>query len=255
MSFDLAVGVGRHCTLYSRVEYRSCFPVGAPGENAGKTLIGSAVAGDLARDTTQLARLCDFLRNCRVGHYVQRTEPLQLLHALQRAVSEGDVIAVVGPLRSSGGPSRIADEPPRPRSITFTPSQMFRRAVASQVVGRQLPSSGWKALRAENGIAIWFANPGDALPDGTIARPLASAQAFEYGRDELTGDAMELAGIDRGDMYACDVISAECKGSVLREFPSQYLGTTLNEIQGDARNGVKDARKALKLLNDNRFKK
>ncbi|KVN04239.1 hypothetical protein WT19_12895 [Burkholderia stagnalis] len=66
---------------------------------------------------------------------------------------------------------------------------------------------------------------------------------------------MALAGIDRGDLYACDVISAECKGSVLREFPSQYLGTTLNDIQSDARNGVKDARKALKLLNDNRFKK
>jgi len=255
MSFHLAVGGGRHCTLYSRVEYRSCCPVGAPGETAGKTLIESAVAGDLARDTAQLARLCDFLRNCHVAHDAQRTEPLPLLRALQHAVSGGDVIAVVEPLRSSGVPSRIADDGPRPRSITFTPSQIFRRAVARPVVGRQLPSSGWKRLRAQDGIAIWFANPGDVLPDGTIAKPLGSAQAFEYSRDEPTGDAMALAGIDRGDLYACDVISAECKGSVLREFPSQYLGTTLNDIQSDARNGVKDARKALKLLNDNRFKK
>lgn len=36
MSFDLAVGVGRHCTLYSRVEYRSCFPVGAPGKTRAR---------------------------------------------------------------------------------------------------------------------------------------------------------------------------------------------------------------------------
>lgn len=39
------------------------------------------------------------------------------------------------------------------------------------------------------------------------------------------------------------------------EFPGQYLNSTLNEIQGDASDGIKEARKALKLLNDNRFKK
>ncbi|MDN7557264.1 hypothetical protein [Burkholderia orbicola] len=69
------------------------------------------------------------------------------------------------------------------------------------------------------------------------------------------GDAIQVAGIDRGDMMACDIIKAECKGSVLREFPGQYLNSTLNEIQGDASDGIKEARKALKLLNDNRFKK
>ncbi|SAL69067.1 hypothetical protein AWB70_06858 [Caballeronia cordobensis] len=91
--------------------------------------------------------------------------------------------------------------------------------------------------------------------DGDSGSLLGDAQPFGYQPDVLSGDAFELAGIDRGDMYACDIISTECKGSVLREFPSQYLDSTYNEIQGDAREGVKDARKALKLLNDNRFKK
>lgn len=54
---------------------------------------------------------------------------------------------------------------------------------------------------------------------------------------------------------ACDIISSECKGTVLREFPGQYLNSPLNKIQDDANDGVKAARKALKLLNDNRFKK
>jgi hypothetical protein len=84
---------------------------------------------------------------------------------------------------------------------------------------------------------------------------LSDAQPFDYRPDALSDNALELAGTDRGDMYACDIIKSECKGSVLREFPSQYLDSTYNEIQGDARDGVKDARKALKLLNDNRFKK
>lgn len=110
-------------------------------------------------------------------------------------------------------------------------------------------------MPAEDGIAVWFANPGDVLPDGTIAMALGNAQPFPYVPGEAVGDAIEIASANRGEMFACDVISAECKGSVLREFPSQYLGVKLDDIQSDARNGVKDARKALKLLNDNRFKK
>lgn len=81
------------------------------------------------------------------------------------------------------------------------------------------------------------------------------AQAFDYQPDNLSGEILDVAGASRGDMYACDIISPECKGSVLREFPSQYLDSTYDDIQCDARDGIKDARKALKLLNDNRFKK
>ncbi|QIE27544.1 hypothetical protein SBC1_56550 (plasmid) [Caballeronia sp. SBC1] len=66
---------------------------------------------------------------------------------------------------------------------------------------------------------------------------------------------IKTAAVDRGGIYACDIISSECKGSVLREFPGQYLNSTLKDIQSDANSGNKDARKALKLLNDNRFKK
>jgi len=35
----------------------------------------------------------------------------------------------------------------------------------------------------------------------------------------------------------------------------QYLNSTLGDIQSDANDGVKEARKVLKLLDDNRFKK
>jgi hypothetical protein len=95
----------------------------------------------------------------------------------------------------------------------------------------------------------------DSFTDGGESTPLGDAQPFDYQSDAISDGAYDLAANDRGNMYACDIISAECKGSVLREFPSQYLNSTLNEIQGDAQGGMKDARKALKLLNDNRFKK
>lgn len=85
--------------------------------------------------------------------------------------------------------------------------------------------------------------------------PFGEARPFELADVPAFGDAEEVAATDRGSMYACDVISSECKGSVLREFPGQYLNSTLDDIQSDANDGVKEARKALKLLNDNRFKK
>ncbi|WP_144030330.1 hypothetical protein [Burkholderia sp. AU6039] len=255
MSFELEIGVGRHCTLYSANEYCARFPTGTPGEKTGKAFIGSAVASDLARNKEQLSSLSNFLRDCRVASAAHDVaEPMRLLHGLQRAVTGGDVVAVVEPLRSIGVPGPRSEERLRPRSITLTPSQLFGR-VTRATVDRFAPVLARRKLPAEDGIAVWFANPGDVLPDGTIATALGNAQPFPYVPGEAVGDAIEIASANRGEMFACDVISAECKGSVLREFPSQYLGVKLDDIQSDARNGVKDARKALKLLNDNRFKK
>ncbi|KMY86159.1 hypothetical protein BUMB_05390c [Candidatus Paraburkholderia calva] len=127
-------------------------------------------------------------------------------------------------------------------------------------------------LPANDGLAAWFARPGDMLPNGTIATALLDSNRFrdanegaavllggtqpiEFQHDPLNVDVLDVAGVSRGDMYACDIISTECKGSDLREFPSQYLDSKYTDIQNHACDEVKDARKAIKLLNDNRFKK
>jgi RHS repeat-associated protein len=54
---------------------------------------------------------------------------------------------------------------------------------------------------------------------------------------------------------ADDLISQECKGSIRKEFPSEYLTKTLEQILKDAKKGVDGAKKAKKLLTDKRFKK
>jgi RHS repeat-associated protein len=54
---------------------------------------------------------------------------------------------------------------------------------------------------------------------------------------------------------ADDFISQSCKGSVRREFPSQYLDKTLEEIRQAAKSGDAIARKADKLLREGRFRK
>jgi RHS repeat-associated protein len=54
---------------------------------------------------------------------------------------------------------------------------------------------------------------------------------------------------------AQDIISKDRKGGINKEFPDQYRNKTLKDIQKEAKKGNKEARKALKLLTDGRFKK
>lgn len=54
---------------------------------------------------------------------------------------------------------------------------------------------------------------------------------------------------------ADQIISKKKRGSIRKEFPSEYLNKTLNEIEKDAKKGNAKARKAKKLLNEKRFDK
>ena len=53
---------------------------------------------------------------------------------------------------------------------------------------------------------------------------------------------------------AAQMIARSRAGSVLHEFPDQYLNSTFREIQKDAKEGIAAARKALTLLKDSRDK-
>lgn len=50
-------------------------------------------------------------------------------------------------------------------------------------------------------------------------------------------------------------ISKNRKAAIRGQFPGEYLGKTLNEIEKDAKAGKSRAKSAKKLLTDNRFKK
>jgi hypothetical protein len=69
--------------------------------------------------------------------------------------------------------------------------------------------------------------------------------------------AMSCPGMVKipGDMIAKDWITKNVVGKVFREFPSQYLDKTINEIRILAQKGDKAAKKAWKLLTSSRFAK
>ena len=60
---------------------------------------------------------------------------------------------------------------------------------------------------------------------------------------------------DESNWTADQIISKKRKGSIRREFPSEFLKKTLKQIDKEAKQGNAKAKKAKKLLQDGRFKK
>lgn len=182
--------------------------------------------------------------------------------ALRSAIEDGRVsVSIDRPTAHGGAAGGSPSTPPFPKASRLASVP----ASAGLPIDKPLPSwatpsdvsAGELMSYLQSVVGIGGAGGAAKFAGGanfTDSASLSDASPFDYSADTL-GDAVQVAGIDRGDMMACDIIKAECKGSVLREFPGQYLNSTLNEIQGDASDGIKEARKALKLLNDNRFKK
>ncbi|SFP64516.1 RHS repeat-associated core domain-containing protein [Variovorax sp. OK605] len=63
------------------------------------------------------------------------------------------------------------------------------------------------------------------------------------------------SGIEKFGSRATDWIGKNCRGSINREFPGELREKTLKEIMDQSKSGDSVAKKAWKLLNDNRFKK
>lgn len=80
---------------------------------------------------------------------------------------------------------------------------------------------------------------------------------IEVGGDTASPGAREAAkrAIERLTTEAEKIIVKECKGSIRSEFPEELRKKTLEEIFELAKKGDVAARKASKLLTDNRFKK
>ncbi|MBB5460968.1 hypothetical protein [Paraburkholderia sp. Cpub6] len=207
MAIEFKVGTHWGCMLHTRQEYRgNAFSDEA---RAGRKLIASASAWELTHDTRQLPRLVEFMRNVRGGAYASGAAPDQLAQALRAALERGDVIAVAPKLRASRGRGAPVQQQIRPYYPTVTPSQLFRRALPLVRAARSFERPKLPRLAADDGLAIWYARPGDVLPDGTIATPvstpLGDARPFEYTEDPQFGDVQELAarGVSEMDEAEC----------------------------------------------------
>jgi hypothetical protein len=185
-SLSLDIGAGTRCELRYRTDY--------PGLSTGKDAFMRASLSELAAARGDNRARRDARRFIKYHRLGKDTD--DAITVLKNAVREGTVIVVVDRPRSSGAGSRGSNEPTS-RSITFTPSQLFR-GKPDIATGIRTYARVKLRLAAADGIAIWRAKPGDMLPDGTIAKALADAQPFEYGKDAAlpTGDS-QLAWLPR----------------------------------------------------------
>ena len=86
---------------------------------------------------------------------------------------------------------------------------------------------------------------------GGCAANLALAALPAAGELRAGGKLLKAAE----ELTATEYISKYLKGGINRVFPGQFNGATIKEIQEAAAAGNRDARTALKLLTDGRFKK
>ena len=89
-----------------------------------------------------------------------------------------------------------------------------------------------------------------------VAAPaMAAADCIAAGKTcSAVGTAMAMIPGGGEGETAAQIVARSRAGSVLREFPGQYMNSTLGEIQKDAKAGIRAAQKALKLLRDTRDK-
>lgn len=111
---------------------------------------------------------------------------------VQRAIESGELVTIPA-APSSGLTGRRGSDTPRPRSFTSTPSQLFGRAAGVVAAVRSFTRPTLPKLPADDFFEIMAANPGDVLPDGSIAKALSDAQPFEYVPDDLSDGAFDVA--------------------------------------------------------------
>jgi hypothetical protein len=174
------------------------------------------------RDSALIPHLRDLLG-------LPETNETDVSREIRRALETGELVTKPDPRSSGLNGSRGAEVHP-PRSFTVTPSQLFKRvssvvASAQTYVPRTQPT-----LSANDYLTMWYARPGDVLPDGRIATALkpselndealdairdrlfptqsvlGDAQPFEYVPGGFGNDTLDLAASTTNPDYAAKML-------------------------------------------------
>ena len=95
-------------------------------------------------------------------------------------------------------------------------------------------------------VTVWWMNPIEA---GESEEDVEKAQKKWEEAEKSKGESVTQS------KKARDIIQEKKKGAINREFPSEWLDSTEEEIERAAKRGDKSAQKAKKLLKDKRFDK
>lgn len=118
---------------------------------------------------------------------------------------------------------------------------------------------GYKARSAGLGALGYFLGSSVAIPGigtvvvGAAGLIIGGVVVFKVG--SWAWEKAKAYFADEDNWTADQIISKKRRGSIRREFPTEYLGKKLRDIKKEAKAGKARARKAKKLLENGRFKK
>jgi hypothetical protein len=139
----------------------------------------------------------------------------------------------------------------------YSPDQP--RVPAGNPDGGQWTSADWEGSsgslpRRTSGVQVADASATRGHETTTDAGPATAASApTASGTADTNGKPFEVAQDDL-DQTCSAFIAANCKASILRVFPGQYLNCTLREVQAAAKAGDAAAKSACKLLNRGKYR-
>ncbi|MDR5741559.1 hypothetical protein QCE73_00155 [Caballeronia sp. LZ029] len=178
-------------------------------ENARREFLAGSF--DWTRDQALMSKLKELLS-------IDEADPSNVRWKVQRAFELGDVVTI--PDRPSSGLRGGRDgDAPRPRSATFTPSQLFKGAPRITRTGSYYDRPVQPRLFADDCMAAWLAKPGDLLSDGggetmldsfgdsgERGSMLGDARPLEYAPDELSDDSFDIAASTNNPNYAAKML-------------------------------------------------
>ena len=157
--------------------------------DAAKALLADAFRW--TRDEALMRDLCGLLG-------LDSVTPADAVFKVKRAIETGELVAIPDPPRYTGAGSSGSGNP-KPASITFTPSQLFKGASRIARPALRYASPARITMPSNDWLAKWEANPGDILPDGSIATALNSSRDNPDATAAGAGDDIAAFAGDIGE--------------------------------------------------------
>jgi hypothetical protein len=139
-----------------------------------------------SNDRELMAQLCELLG-------LSQRESFSAVWRIERAVESGELVIVPDVLGNGFIGERLSANLPRPRSLTFTPSELFRKGKRLPTGSASISHALRPRYRGNDFFAIMAANPGDVLPDGSIATAINEADPFEFATEAPSVGELQLA--------------------------------------------------------------